>query len=172
MGLGLWRVSLSIHNNRTGRLLATTVTMLYTRSTATSLSTVLRPATFSVEAAPASVTVVQGSSASYTITVRAFGIYNSSTTLGVTGLPAGATATFSPSAPQPPEGGIATSTLTVNVPIATPIGSYVLNVTGYPPSSTSLTPKWTLVTLNVIGRPTDFGISVSPNSTDYQCDGM
>ena len=122
------------------------------------------PSDFSVEAAPTSVTVVQGNSASYTITVRSFGIYSSPTTLGVTGLPTGAAAGFNPPAPHPPEGGIALSTLTVNVPISTPVGSYVLNVTGYPPVSTSLTPRSALVTLVVVGRPTDFGISVSPNS--------
>jgi len=119
---------------------------------------------FGVEAAPASVTAPQGGSASFTVTVRSFGIYNSSTSLTVTGLPSGATAAFSNPAPQPPAGGVATSILTVNVPLTTPIGSYVLNVTGHPPASTSLAPKWALVTLVVIMPPANFQVSVSPTS--------
>jgi hypothetical protein len=121
------------------------------------------PSFFTLEASPASVTVAQGGSATFTITVRSFAGFNLPVTLGVTGLPPGATHTFNPPSPQPPAGGTASSAFTVTVPLSTPIGSYPLNVTG---SDTASPPrkKWVIVTLNVIIAPADFSLSVSPSS--------
>jgi len=121
------------------------------------------PSFFTLEANPTSATVVQGGSATYTITVRSFSGFNQPVTLGVTGLPSGATPNFSPPSPQPPAGGTALSTFTVTVSMSTPTGSYPLNVTG---TDTSSPPrrKWVIVTLNVIIHPADFSVSVSPNS--------
>jgi len=121
------------------------------------------PNFFTLEASPASLTVAQGGSATYTITVRSFAGFNLPVTLGVTGLPPGATPSFNPPSPQPPAGGTATSAFTVTVAMSTPTGSYPLNVTG---SDTSSPPrkKWVIVTLNVIASPADFSVSVSPSS--------
>ncbi|MGA2237793.1 MAG: hypothetical protein ABSG74_01130 [Candidatus Bathyarchaeia archaeon] len=121
------------------------------------------PSYFTLDASPTSATVPQGGSTSYTITVSSFAGFNLPVTLGVTGLPAGATYTFVPPAPQPPAGGIAQSTFTVSVPMSTPAGSYPLNVTG---SDTSSPPRqrWVVVTLNVVIPPADFKVEVSPNS--------
>jgi hypothetical protein len=121
------------------------------------------PGRFVLEANPTSATVFQGSSATYTITVRSFGGFNLPVTLGVTGLPPGAAPTFNPPSPQPPAGGTAPSTFTVTVSTSTPIASYTLNVTG---SDTSSPPRkaWVIVTLNVIAIPPDFSLSVSPSS--------
>jgi len=121
------------------------------------------PSYFTLDANPTSATVPQGGSTSYTITVRSFAGFDLPVTLGVTGLPAGATYTFVPPAPQPPAGGIAQSTFTVSVSMSTPAGSYPLNVTG---SDTSSPPRqrWVVVTLNVVIPPADFKVEVSPNS--------
>jgi hypothetical protein len=121
------------------------------------------PSSYELTANPTSVTVHQGNSAAYTITVTSYGEFNLPVTLGVTGLPAGATYSFNPPAPQPPAGGTAQSVLTVAVALSTPIGSYPLNVTG---SDTSSPPvhRWVVVTLNVVIAIADFNVDVSPNS--------
>jgi hypothetical protein len=121
------------------------------------------PSSYELSASPTSVTVAQGNSATYTITVTSFGAFNLPVTLGVTGLPAGTTHSFSPPAPQPPAGGTAQSTLTVVVSLSTPVGSYPLNVTGTDTSSPPIQ-RWVIVTLNVVIAPADFSVSVSPNS--------
>jgi hypothetical protein len=118
---------------------------------------------FTLESNPTSRTVYQGDSTTYTITVRSFAGFNLPVTLGVSGLPSGATATFNPLSPQPPPGGTAQSILKVTVPISTPVGSYALNITGTDTSSPPVK-KWIIVTLNVITIPPDFSVSVSPNS--------
>jgi hypothetical protein len=121
------------------------------------------PSRYTLEADPTSVTIPQGATATYTITVRSFGGFNQPVTLGVVGLPAGATFTFNPPAPQPPAGGTAPSSFIVTVPMSTPVGSYPLNVTG---SDTSSPPRqrWVVVTLNIVIPPADFKVDVSPNS--------
>jgi hypothetical protein len=122
------------------------------------------PGRFELEANPVSRTVYQGDSTTYTITVRSFSGFNLPVTLGVTGLPSGATANFIPPSPQPPASGTAQSTLTVTTSTSTPIGSYTLNITGTDTSSPPMK-KWVIVTLDVLTRPADFCIlSISPNS--------
>lgn len=121
------------------------------------------PKGYMLEATPTSASTAQGTSASYAVTVKSFGAFNSPVTLSVTGVPPGATYTFTPPAPQPPAGGIATSTFTVNVALTTPIGSYPMNITGTDPSSPPIV-RSVLVTLNVTRAPADFTVSVSPNS--------
>jgi hypothetical protein len=121
------------------------------------------PKAFSLEASPTSISTPQGTSVTYTITVRSFGTFSSPVTLGVSsGMPSGASYVFNPPAPQPPAGGIAASAFTVTVPLSTPVGSYAMNVTGI--SATPSIQKWVVVTLNVTLAPADFQISVSPNS--------
>ena len=121
------------------------------------------PSRFEIESNPTSQTVYQGSSTTYTITVRSFSGFNLPVTLGVTGLPLGATPSFNPQSPQPPAGGTAQSTLTVTVPMSTPVGTYALNITGTDTSSPPMK-KWVIVTLNVLQIPSDFSLSVSPTS--------
>jgi len=117
---------------------------------------------YSLEASPTSASTPQGSSVTFTITVRSFGAFNSPVTLSATGLPPGATSTFTPPAPQPPAGGTATSAFRVNVPLTSPIGSYIMNVTGIGGSPPIV--KWVLITLNVTLALADFVVSVSPSS--------
>ena len=121
------------------------------------------PKGYTLEATPTSASTPQGTSVSYTVTVKSFGAFNSPVTLSVTGVPPGATYSFTPPAPQPPAGGTATSTFTVNVALTTPVGSYPLNITGTDPSSPPIV-KFVLVILNVTIALADFTVSVAPSS--------
>jgi hypothetical protein len=123
--------------------------------TATTTLVVNAPADFSVSAAPASQSVTQGNNTTYTVNVAASNGFAGTVGLSVTGLPQGATGSFSPSS-------IATSgssTLTVNTSSTTSAGSYPLTITA---ASGALvhTATVTLV-VNAVGT---FTISVAPTS--------
>ncbi len=110
---------------------------------------------FALSASPPSQTVVQGSGTSYTVTVTPSGGFAGSVSLSVGGLPAGATASFSPNPTT------TTSALSVATTAATPTGTYPLTITG---TSGALTHS-TTVTLVVTAPPTpDFSLSGSPTS--------
>src|SRR6266576_1896441 len=81
---------------------------------------------FSVSASPASQTVVQGNPASYTVTVTPSGSFDGPVSLNTTGLPSGASATFSPASIA----GSGNSTMSVTTSTSTPTGSYTLTITG------------------------------------------
>ncbi len=85
---------------------------------------------FTLSASPASQTVTQGGSTSYTATVTSVNGFSAATTLSVSGLPSGATASFAPNPVTPPAGGSAASTLSVSTSAGTPAGSYPLTLTG------------------------------------------
>jgi hypothetical protein len=70
------------------------------------------PPDFTISAAPPSQTIPSGGSTTYTITVGSVGGFNSSVALTASGLPTGATGTFSPPQINPGDGP-ATSTFTV-----------------------------------------------------------
>jgi hypothetical protein len=78
---------------------------------------------FALSASPPSVTVNPGQAATYTVTITPQGGYGGTPTLSVSGLPAGASGSFSPIANG-------TSTLTVTTDAATPVNSYPLTVAG------------------------------------------
>ncbi len=85
---------------------------------------------FSISASPMALTIAQGGSGASTITTAFSGNFNSSIALSSSGLPAGATASFTPSSIGAP--GAGSSTLTISAGAATPVGSYnvVVNGTG------------------------------------------
>jgi len=85
---------------------------------------------FSIAASPASQTVTQGGSTSYTATVTSLNGFASATTLSVSGLPTGAGGAFAPNPVTPPAGGSAGSTLSVTTAASTPSGTYPLTITG------------------------------------------
>jgi subtilisin-like proprotein convertase family protein len=85
---------------------------------------------FTISATPASQTVTQGGSTSYTATVTSVNGFSSATTLSVSGLPSGASAGFSPNPVTPPAGGSTGSTLSVTTAAGTPAGTYTLTITG------------------------------------------
>jgi hypothetical protein len=112
-------------------------------------------ADFSISASPSSRTVTAGNGTSYTATVSPSGSFTGNVSLSVSGIPSGATATFSP---NPITGGSGNSTISVTTNSGTPAGSYMLTITG-----TSTTPSLThstTVTLVV----NSFSISASPSS--------
>ncbi|HWY06983.1 MAG TPA: PKD domain-containing protein, partial [Candidatus Acidoferrales bacterium] len=110
-------------------------------------------ADFSLSASPASRTIVQGGGTSYTATVTGGAGFAGSVALSVSGLPAGATGSFSPAS-------IATSgssTLSVSTSTSTAPGNYPLTITA---TSGALT-HTANVTLVVSGT---FSVSVAPTS--------
>jgi len=109
------------------------------------------PPDFTLSSTPASSTVVSGGSTSYTSTVTAVNGFNSSVSFSVTGVPGGATASFSPTSVT----GSGSTTLTVNSGSAA-AGSYTLLIKG---TSGSLVHS-NSVTLVI----SDFNVTLTPTS--------
>jgi uncharacterized membrane protein len=109
-------------------------------------------ADFSLSATPSSYTVRPGTAASYTVNVSALNGFAGNVSFSITGLPSGATPTFTPASVV----GSGSSTLSISTSSSTPAGSYPLTITG---TSGTLT-HTAQVTLVVA----DFSISVSPAS--------
>jgi hypothetical protein len=97
---------------------------------------------YSLSATPSSHTVLPGGSASYTVTVAGGPGFTGVVALSVSGLPSGATASFSPGSVT----GSGTSTMNVTVPLTTLLGSSTLTITG---SSGGIAHS-TSVTLNAV----------------------
>jgi len=114
---------------------------------------------FSISASPASQTVQAGSGTSYTTTVTPIGGFTDTVSLSVSGLPAGASASFTPASIV---GGSGSSTLNVSTSTSTPQGTYTLTITG----ADGALQHSTTVTLVVTPppQPPDFTISASPAS--------
>ena len=114
---------------------------------------------FSLAASPASQTVTQGNGTSYSVTETPSGGFTGSVTLSASGLPSGATASFSP---NPTTG---TSTMTVSTATSTPAGSYTLTITG----TSGALAHTTTVTLvvNAVGGG-DYSLSLSPSSVSVR----
>ncbi len=110
---------------------------------------------FSISATPASLSLAQGASGTSTVSTGVTSGAAETVSLTVSGTPAGATATLSPTSVT--AGGA--STLTVGAGTAAP-GTYPLTVTGAAASATHAT----TVTLTVTAPPppNDFSISASP----------
>lgn len=83
---------------------------------------------FSLSSSASSMTVSQGGTGTSTITSTLSGSFNSSIALSASGLPAGTTASFSPSSIPAP--GAGSSMLTISVGSSTPVGTYGVIVTG------------------------------------------
>ncbi|GAC1702375.1 MAG: hypothetical protein NVS9B4_07650 [Candidatus Acidiferrum sp.] len=117
------------------------------------------PATpdFGLTASPSSQTVVQGASTTYTATLTPSGGFTGTVTFSVSGLPAGASGSFSP----PSVSGSGTSTLTVLTSATTPAGSYPLTITGT--SGTLIHSTSVTLVVSATGGG-DFAISASPSS--------
>ncbi len=112
---------------------------------------------FSLSASPSSQTVVQGQSATYSVTVTPFNGYNNTVSLSVSaGCPTGATCSISPSSVGPPYN---PATLTVQTSSITPGGTYTLTIRGTDGTLTHTTSA----SLTVVVP--DFSISSNPTST-------
>jgi trimeric autotransporter adhesin len=114
---------------------------------------------FTIAASPASVSIAQGGSGSSTVTTAVSGGFNSAIALSASGLPAGVTASFSPSSIAAPGSG--SSTLTFTVSSTATLGTSTVTITGTGGSTTHTT----TVSLTVTSVPTpNFAISASPAS--------
>lgn len=110
---------------------------------------------FTLSASPASQSVVQGASTSYTVTITPSGGFAGAVTLSASGLPTGAATSFSPNPAT------SSSSMSVTTSASTPAGSYAVTITGV---SGALS-HTTSVTLVVTGPSTpDFTLSASPSS--------
>ena len=85
-------------------------------------------ADFSLSDSPSALTVAPGGSGSSTVTSSVVNGFNSSISLSVSGLPAGASATFSPTSIAAPGSG--SSTMTISTTSSTAAGTYALTITG------------------------------------------
>jgi subtilisin family serine protease len=114
-------------------------------------------ADFSVSATPASQTVVQGASTTYTATVTPSGGFTGTVTFSASGLPSGASASFNPTSVTTS----GSSTMTVTTSTTTTAGIYLITITG---TSGALTHS-AIVTL-VVNAPATavFTLSASPAS--------
>jgi hypothetical protein len=123
---------------------------------------------FAISATPPSQTVTQGNATNYSITLTPSGGFSGNVTLSVTGLPTGATGTFTP---NPATG---SSTLAVTTAASTPTGPSTLTITGVSGalthsttvslSVTSSNPPPTAVSFDAMG-PGAAGTSVDSGSS-------
>ncbi len=111
---------------------------------------------YSLSASPSSVTVLQGSAGTSTITSTVSGGFNSPVALSASGQPSGVTVGFNPASIT----GTGTSTMTMTVGAATTPGTYTITVTG---TSGTIT-HTTTVTLTVTNPNAGFSISANPTS--------
>jgi hypothetical protein len=116
-------------------------------------------ADFTVSTSPASQTVAPGASTSYAVTVAPAGGFSGSVNLGVSGLPSGTTAAFSPNPVTASSS--TTSSLTVSAGTAL-AGTFPLKITG---TSGALSHSAS-VTLTISASPStpDFAMTASPSS--------
>jgi hypothetical protein len=84
------------------------------------------PPNFTIAATPPARSVAPGGSATYTVTIGALNGFTGAVNLSVTGLPAGASASFSPASVN----GSGTATLTVTAGLLTPLGTSTLTIKG------------------------------------------
>lgn len=111
---------------------------------------------FSLAASPTSASVTQGSNVGDTITVSPLNGFTGSVALSASGLPAGVTASFSPSSTT------GTSTLTLSASSTATTGTSTVTITG---TSGSLTHTTTLsLTVNPSAPAPNFSLSASPTS--------
>jgi subtilisin family serine protease len=120
-------------------------------------------ADFSLSPSPSTRSTTQGSGATYLLTVNPVNGFSSSVGLSVSGLPSGATATFSPQSTT------STSTLTIQTAADTPTGTFGLTVSGTGGGLTHTTGISLTVTATTPPPvPGDFSMSASPATYNVQ----
>jgi hypothetical protein len=110
---------------------------------------------FSISATPSSQSVIPGNSTNYSVTIAPSNGFSGSVSFSVSGLPSGASASFTPTSVS----GQGTTTLNVATASSTAAGSYTLTITG---SSGALSHS---VTVKLVVNPAgDFSLSATPSS--------
>jgi len=124
------------------------------------LDVVFNPsADFAISTSPTSLSIVQGSSDTSTVSTTVSGGFNSTIFLSASGLPSGVTAGFAPPSLPPPGSG--SSTVTLSVASTTAPGTYSISLTG---NGGGLTHSTSLsLTVTPASNP-DFAVAVSPPS--------
>jgi subtilisin family serine protease len=123
-------------------------------NSATSAGVNVTVSDFTISATPSSRSVLVGSSTTYTASVSPLDGFSSAVALSVSGLPSGATASFSPTSLT----GSGTSTLTVKAGTAAAGGPYTLTIGGQSGTLGHTT------TVSFATTATDFGISLSTSN--------
>ena len=116
---------------------------------------------FALTATPASQSVVAGNGTSYTATITPSGGYSGTVTFSVSGLPAGATGTFTPTSVT----ASGTSTLAITTTTAVAAGTYPLTITGSDGTLTHTASVSLVVSAPVVG---DFAVGATPASQTVQ----
>ena len=111
---------------------------------------------FSLSVNPASQSAAQGTTVNYTVSLNALNGYTGSATLSVTGLPVGATSTFTPASVASG----APSTLAITLTNPTTPGTYGLTISGID-STNNLTHS---VSATLVVQTPDFSIAATPSS--------
>lgn len=114
-----------------------------------------------VQVSPASQSVQQGQSASFTVTVTSTGGFSGAVNLNTAGLPAGASGAFSPSSVTLSSGSSATSALSVTTAAGTPAGTSTLTITGTSGKVSGSTTASLTVNYKVSAS---FSVSATPDS--------
>jgi hypothetical protein len=129
----------------------------------TTVALIVNPAPdFTLSATPPSQAVIAGADTSYSVMVSGLNGFGGTVSLSASGLPAGASGSFSANSAT----GSGSSTLSVTTGAATPVGTYALTITGISsPLSHSAT-----VSLTVSAQP-DFGLSISPSTQSVRKGG-
>ena len=114
---------------------------------------------FSISASPTSVSVVQGSNGSSTISTAVVDGFNAAIALTASGQPTGVTVTFNPTSIAAPGSG--SSTMSMAVASTTATGTYTITVTG---TGGGITQKTTVALTVTAAAGADFSISASPTA--------
>jgi hypothetical protein len=142
-----------------GLLLVTLTSGVVLAASSTGSGNQNTPKAITLQLAPSSRSVTQGTSASYNVVVQSSGGFVGNVSLSISGLPAGATASFSPAVVAVGPGS-ATANLDVSTTSATPLGTYSLSLKG---TSGTLQSAVVVVSLTVTaGQHQPFTISGDP----------
>jgi subtilase family serine protease len=114
---------------------------------------------FTISASPTSVSVVQGSNGTSTITTAVSGGFDSAIALSASGQPTGVTVSFSATSIAAPGSG--TSTMSMAVASTTTTGTYTITVTG---TGGGITQTTTVALTVTAPAGADFSISASPTA--------
>jgi hypothetical protein len=127
--------------------------------------TVTGPADFSVVLSPAFQLITQGGSTSYIVTVTGENGFAGNVSLSVSGLPSGASASFSSTSVS----GSGTSMMTVSTSSSTPTGGYSLTITGVSGTLTNTTKALLMIAESGSTTAINFGSGFS--GTGMQLNG-